>query len=145
MLDRRTTLRFALAAALAASAAAQTTTIVPCSLDTTLYENVNGDFSNALGESVFVGVTAQGLARRMLLRFDVASALPAGARVVAVRLEMNVVASGAHSPTTVHAHRILAPWGEGTSYALTGGGGQGAPSTPGDATWVHSAWPNATW
>lgn len=145
MFDRRTALHVALTTALVASAGAQTTTVVPCSLDTTLYENVNGDFSNALGESVFVGVTAQGLARRALLRFDVASALPTGARVVAVRLEMTVVASGAQSPTTMHAHRVLAPWGEGTSYALTGGGGQGAPSTAGDATWIHSSWPGVPW
>ncbi len=145
MPDRRTLLHLALTTALVAPAAAQTTTAVPCALDNTLYENANGDFSNALGESVFVGVTAQGRIRRALVRFDVANALPAGARVVAVRLEMNVVASGAQAPTTMHAHRVLAPWGEGSSYALTGGGGQGAPSTTGDATWVHSSWPNVTW
>jgi hypothetical protein len=46
--------------------AAQTTTVIPCGRDNTLYESSTGAFSNALGESVFVGVTAQGRLHRAL-------------------------------------------------------------------------------
>jgi hypothetical protein len=125
--------------------AAQTTVVVPCDLDNTLYESPTGSFSNALGESLFVGVTAQGLLRRALLRFDVAAALPAGCHVVAATLALNVVASGAAVPTAVAGHRVSRPWGEGASYALAGGGGMGAPSTNGDATWIHAAYPSTPW
>jgi len=127
------------------SVSAQTTVAVPCDLDNTLYEDGAGAFSNARGESLFVGVTAQGRVRRALVRFDVAGNVPAGARVIAARLELNVIQSGAATSTDVGVHRVLAAWGEGTSYAITGGGGQGAPSTVGDATWIHAAYPTIGW
>lgn len=124
---------------------AQTTVAVPCALDNTLYESATGAFSNALGESLFVGVTAQGSKRRALVKFDVAAFVPAGARVVAAEIDLQVTQSGALQPTNVAGHRLLATWGEGTSYALAGGGGQGAPSTAGDATWAHRFWPATSW
>lgn len=125
--------------------AAQTTTVIPCGRDNTLYESSTGAFSNALGESVFVGVTAQGRLRRALLWFDVASALPPGARVIAAELELQIVFSPALAATQLFLHRPLLPWGEGSSYATAGGGGQGAPSTPGDATWTHAIDPILPW
>lgn len=131
--------------AFAFTVSAQTTVAVPCNIDNTLYQDAAGAFSNALGESLFVGVTAQGKVRRTLLRFDVAGTVPAGAHVIAARLEMNVIQSGAALPTDVAAHRVLVAWGEGTSYAITGGGGQGAPSTTGDATWIHASYPTIAW
>src|SRR5262249_13961615 len=42
---------------------------------------------------------------------------------------------------TVTLHRCLADWGEGTSAAS----GTGAPSTPGDATWIHRFFPSIFW
>ncbi len=130
---------------LTAAAAAQTTTVLPCGRDNTLYESSTGAFSNALGESVFVGVTAQGRLRRALLWFDVAAALPAGARVIAAELRMEIVFSPALSATQLFLHRPLLPWGESSSYATAGGGGQGAPTTPGDATWTHAIDPVLPW
>jgi hypothetical protein len=128
----------------AASIAAQAVAL-PCGRDNTLYEDPNGAFSNALGESIFVGVTAQGRLRRALLWFDVAAALPAGARVLAAELELSIVFSPALADSTLFLHRPLLPWGEGSSYALGGGGGQGAPSTPGDATWTQAIHPVLPW
>lgn len=130
---------------LAGALAAQTSTVIACGRDNTLYQSATGAFSNALGESVFIGVTAQGQLRRALLWFDVAAALPAGARVITAELRMEIVFSPALSPTPLFVHRPLLPWGEGTSYAIAGGGGQGAPSTPGDATWTHAIDPVLPW
>ncbi|MBL9077082.1 MAG: DNRLRE domain-containing protein [Planctomycetes bacterium] len=129
----------------AAASTAQQSVVVPCDRDNTLYESTSGAFSNALGESIFVGVTAQNTVRRALLHFDVASALPSGARIVAATLHLEVVTSGATAPATAGLHRVVADWGEGTSYALTGGGGQGAPSTVGDATWTRRFHPSTPW
>jgi hypothetical protein len=124
---------------------AQTTVSVPCAADNTLYESPTGAFSNGLGESLFVGVTAQGSLRRALLRFDLAAALPANARVLAAELMLQIVFSPATTPTSLLLHAPLQPFGEGTSYALGGGGGQGAPTTPGDASWTHAIFPNQPW
>lgn len=133
------------AAIVVPAATAQTTVVVPCALDNTLYEDPTGAFSNALGEGIFVGVTAQGRVRRALLRFGVAAHVPAGARVIAAQLDLHVTQSGALQATNVAGHRLLTSWGEGASYALAGGGGQGAPSTTGDATWMHRFWPATSW
>jgi hypothetical protein len=130
---------------LTSAIAAQTTTVIACGRDNTLYQSATGAFSNALGESVFVGVSAQGQLRRALLWFDVAAALPPGARVITAELRMEIVFSPALSPTPLFLHRPLLPWGEGSSYATAGGGGQGAPSTPGDATWTHAIDPILPW
>lgn len=45
---------------------------------------------------------------------------------------------------TVLLHQVLAPWGEGTSDAERGEAG-GAPSTPGDATWIHARFNTEFW
>ncbi len=131
-------------AALAAHLAAQTTVSVPCNLDNTLYESATGALSNGLGAGIFAGVNANNEKRRALVRFDVAGSLPAGAKVLAASLTVNVVQSTAFLPVNVAGHRVLQAWGEGTSIALGGGGG-GAPSTAGDATWLHSLYPSTFW
>src|SRR5690242_9231596 len=44
--------------------------------------------------------------------------------------------------------RRLSPWGQGSSDSggtSTSGGGQGAPSTTNDATWVHRFFPALFW
>lgn len=115
-----------------------------CDRDNTLYEDALGSFSNGVGDSVFCGVTAQGRVRRALLRFDLAP-IPAGAAVLSVQLRLHVVFSGANGPTTVGVHRLSRDWGEGASLATAGGGGMGAPSAPGDATWIHTFHPAGTW
>jgi hypothetical protein len=42
-------------------------------------------------------------------------------------------------------HRVLQNWGEGTSFSTAGGGGMGAPSTVGDATWLHTSYATSFW
>jgi hypothetical protein len=134
-------------AALAISLAAQTTTVtIPCAADNTLYETIFGDASNGAGADLFVGLNAFGSARRAVLRFDVAAAIPAGARILAAQLTMRVNKA---NPTQTHpvgvtGHRLLASWGEGTSVASGGGGGGGLASA-GDATWLHRYAPATFW
>lgn len=127
------------------SVAAQAVAVVPCARDNTLYESAAGSFSNGLGDSLFCGRTAQGRSRRALVYFDVAAALPQDAIVLAASLQLHVIFSTASGPTEVAAHRLQQTWGEGTSFSTAGGGGMGAPSTTGDATWVHASYPNVAW
>jgi hypothetical protein len=132
-----------LAVALGAAwpAGAETLTLVAVR-DNTLYENAVGSVSNGAGEYFFIGTTGGGALRRGLVRFDVSS-LPAGATVTdaTLTLHMSRTNPGTH-PATVH--RLLADWGEGTSDAEFEEG-QGAPSTAGDATWIHTFYDTSIW
>jgi len=131
-------------AALLATAAAQTTVVLPCDRDNTLYESSTGSLSNGRGEGLFVGLTGQPLRRRALLHFDIAAAVPAGARILSARLGLNVSRTAVAVYFDVTAHRVLRDWGEGTSNA-GGQEGQGAPATTNDATWRHARWNGTLW
>ena len=123
---------------------AQATVSIPCAADNTLYEDLSGGISNGAGVGVFVGNNAFGRIRRAVLRFDVAAALPPGSRVLAAQIALTASQSTVGAALTVTGHRVLASWGEGTSVAGSGGGG-GAPSTTGDATWAHGFFPTQPW
>ena len=113
--------------------------------DNTLYESSTGGLSNGSGQFLFAGRSAQnsGSVRRALLAFDLSS-LPPEAVVTAVRLTMNMSKTVAGA-TTVSLHWVLFDWGEGSSNATSRGGGQGATSTTGDATWIHASFDSGTW
>lgn len=134
--------------ALVAALTAQTTVVVPCNADNTLYQDLSGSKSNGAGTSVFVGENAVGLARRAVLRFDVASTVPAGATIVSAQLQMNVTLTQDLLPLPVDAHRITASWGEGNSTPSgvggAGGGGGGTPQAN-DATWIHRFYTGTLW
>lgn len=129
--------------ACAAVAGAETTLLEPVR-DTTLYESNDGAVSNGAGDDAFAGRTNQGALRREVIAFDVAGAIPAGATVTAVELSM-WMSKSISGATDVGLYRLTADWGESGSDATLGGGGQGAPSQPGDATWVHAFWPDQMW
>ncbi len=118
---------------------------VPTARDNTLYESATGALSNGAGEFLFAGTTGQGVddLRRGLLFFDLASELPPDASVDSVSLRMRMSASMA-GDTTVSLFPATADWGEGTSDAPMGEG-VGAPSTAGDATWIHTFFDTQTW
>src|SRR5262245_35539492 len=111
--------------------------------DNTLYEDVTGALSNGAGTGMFAGKNGSGLIRRAVVAFDVAGALPAGATISSVTLTMNMSQTPAGNQN-VSLHRLLADWGEGTSVAAGAGGG-GAPSTSGDATWIHTFFNTSFW
>jgi spore coat protein A len=135
------TLAFVIGAG-APGAAGQTTVSFPADRDNTLYQDAEGDVSNALGPDIFAGRTDQGSIRRAVLRFNPGT-IPPGSTVTAVtvRLTLNRARTGTFN---VSFHRALADWGEGTSRD-TQSTGQGTAATAGDATWLHRFYPNVFW
>ncbi|MHC4948736.1 MAG: DNRLRE domain-containing protein [Planctomycetota bacterium] len=134
----------AVAAGLLAAAASADQVVVEAARDNTLF-STDGATSNGAGDAVFCGRTGPGgggTRQRAVLAFDVAAAVPAGATITSATLTLDLVSAGSDGPETITVHRLLADWGEGTSAA---GGGQGAPSTPGDATWLHTFYPDLFW
>jgi hypothetical protein len=126
-------------------AAGEQVTLTP-DRDNTLFGYADGSASNGAGDSIFVGTSGPfggGLLHRGLVRFDVAAGVPAGALVRSVSLTMFLIqGSGLGDPADFTLHRALADWGEGTSQSP---GGLGAPATPGDATWLHTFFPDQFW
>jgi hypothetical protein len=115
------------------------------SKDNTLFEELDGALSNGAGPYFFVGSTAQAsnTLRRGLIKFDITSTIPSFATVVSATLHLNMSQTAA-GPQPVRLHRATADWGEGASNA-GGQGGGGAPSLPGDATWVHRFFSTEFW
>jgi hypothetical protein len=112
--------------------------------DATLFNDAAGAIANGSGPVLIVGRaggTSTAPIRRGVVRFDIASAVPAGATINSVQLVL-ANPSGNAGARTVELHRVLQDWGEGASNTT---GGQGAPAAPGDATWLHTFFPNALW
>ena len=147
MIFRRPILLGALASLLAStSASAQTQCVVLTpSLDNTLFESSTGDLSSGVGPRGFVGATGMGAIRRYLVQFDVAGAIPAGSTIDSATLRFRTLqlASQGGPNFFQDVHRVTQAWGEGSSNS--GNSGQGAPSTTGDATWIHAVKPGALW
>jgi len=135
----------ALVGAAAASVSAESVVLVP-SKDNTLIqwsaatEGANPLLSNGLGD-VYVGRTNQDgqeeatiSIRRGLVQFDIAGAVPGGMQITGATLTMRDV-RGLNGDPQVRLHRVQQNWGEGSSFFE---GGQGAPATDGDATWLHT-------
>jgi hypothetical protein len=124
------------------AAAADATLSVVASQDTSIYFGTPDAATRAdgTGDFLWLSVTAEGLGRRMLLKFDV-SAIPAGSTVKEVTLTL--YESMSRDNHDVSVHRLLAAWGEGASNA--GGAGIGAQAQVGDATWLHRFYPSTFW
>lgn len=125
----------------ATSVHADSVTVAPTQ-DTSIFSGTSGSNSLAdgAGPYLWLSVTAEGLNRRALLRFDV-SAIPPGALVREVRLSL--YESRSRENHAVQVHRLLRAWGEGGSNG--GSAGAGALALPGDATWVNAVHPNQGW
>lgn len=126
---------------------AQTTVTIQPVQDNTLYEHATESLSNGAGNHLFVGLTNQGLIRRGLLKFDIASIVPTGATILeaTLTLSMDKTISG---PANIELHTLNTDWGEGASVAVeTAGssGGIGATAQSDDATWLHSFYDSSTW
>ncbi|MDA0932007.1 MAG: DNRLRE domain-containing protein [Planctomycetota bacterium] len=128
-----TTLGFALIAS--GGATSQTTVTLEPVADTTLYQ-FDPFASNGAGTRLFCGNDLAASSKRGLLQFDVHASIPPGSVIRSAQLGMSVVQTRAPA-LPVDLHRVLSPWGEGTSFASSGQGG-GAPATPGDATWFDA-------
>jgi hypothetical protein len=132
------------AIALAGGGSAETVVLEP-NKDNTLIEA--SGFSNGQGMAVFAGRTNEGLRRRAVIAFDVASAVPAGAAITSASLTLYHMQPN-NGLQTVTLHRLLADWGEGTSNSggpPFGGGGIGDFPARGDATWFNTFFPDQLW
>jgi hypothetical protein len=112
--------------------------------DTTLYQDPNGGVANGSGSTLFIGRNGGGARRRALLRFDPVAAVPPGAVILRARLTLFVEQTSAAQPTTAFAHRVTAPWLEG-SVVASGSGGGGGPAVAGETTWLHRDYPGTLW
>jgi hypothetical protein len=131
------------AAVIGATDAAAEFAILHPAKDSTLIENPTGGLANGSGDGIFAGRVNSSTRsiRRALLAFDVAGTIPAGSTVIGARLWLNLTSTSA-GPATVDLHRVTADWGEG---AAASSGGAGAPSTPGDSTWIHRFYDTIVW
>lgn len=126
----------------AASADAASVSI-PALADATLYQSGTGAVANGGGDFFFVGTNSQSNARRSLISFDIASAVPAGSVITGATLTLNLSSANA-AAVDIDLRRVLASWSEGTSDP-GGSEGQGIASATGDATWVHRTFNSVSW
>lgn len=122
---------------------------ITSSQDNTLFEIGDGSLSNGSGAHLYVGLTPSNGVRRGLLAFDIQNYVPAGATIDSVTLTLHM-SRAFQGPNLVTLHRVLAAWGEGASVAFVDddqgiGGGGGADSAPGDATWIHTFYNTSFW
>lgn len=112
--------------------------------DNTLYETNDGSLSNGSGNEIYFGKTGNNggnALRRALMRFDLSS-IPSTATIINASVDVQVTAASNNAQNMNAELRMLtADWGEGTS----SGGGSGAASTTGDATWLHTFYDTLTW
>ncbi|UCC44112.1 MAG: T9SS type A sorting domain-containing protein [Candidatus Zixiibacteriota bacterium] len=128
---------------LSETAQAQLQTELSPDKDNTLYEDVTGSSSNGAGVNLFTGRNQNGEVRRALLRFDIASSLPANSLVDSVTLALTA-SQAPVNPVTIEVHRVLAAWGEGSSDA-PGNEANGTTAQAGDATWLHRIYDTTFW
>jgi hypothetical protein len=122
-----------------------TITLFPVA-DNTLYQE-NPQNSNGTGQYLFSGqAAASAMARRALLKFDVASAIAPGSTINSATLALHVskINPSAPGPQAYALHRVLAAWGEGTSNAPFEEG-SGTTATAGDATWSQRLFGQTNW
>jgi hypothetical protein len=124
------------------SAHASLVTVEP-SKDNTLFQSVDGGLSNGAGPHLFVGTNEQNNERRAVIAFDLGS-IPDHATINAATISLHVSQTRSVTPQPIDVHRLLADWGEGTSNSGEPGG-QGAPTTIGDATWLHRFFDKTFW
>jgi len=111
--------------------------------DNTLYEHhPPGDRSNGAGDYTFVGNNIHPDTFRAVISFDLSS-IPTDAVITNVELKLHMSRTIA-GPEEIALHKINQDWGEGTSHA-PGEEGGGAPSTAGDATWLHTFFSTDFW
>ena len=118
-------------------------TLAPAA-DATLIDRGSLLAAHGAGDSLFFGSTNGNEARRALVRFDVSSAIPAGATVASARLVLTVDRTQGETDES-SVHRVLSSWTEGTANSRTAGGGSGTAPDDGSATWVHRSFPDVTW
>ncbi|MBI5364238.1 MAG: DNRLRE domain-containing protein [Planctomycetes bacterium] len=144
-MSRPTCFVFALYA-LALPASAQLTTVaISASQDATIYWQAPG---TADGGGQWLHSRFDDLAdvetHDFLLRFDVASQIPAGASVQSARIELVCVEVFSTAAFPLVAQRVTQPWTEGSSDAA-GNEWTGVAAQAGDVTASHASFPATPW
>ncbi len=113
----------------------------------TTYQTIDDATCSNAGMFLFAGSTFFAGPRRVLMTFDIASNVPAGATIDAVELSLFLDRAPPGSPAVnLGLHALNADWGEGASSSDgMGAGGLLSTATPGDVTWVYRFFPVATW
>jgi hypothetical protein len=130
-----------------AGAGAAATALFAPSKDNTLYESATGDLSNGAGDLLFAGRTnpTTDLIQRAVLAFDVAGQIPLGSVINSASLALTVTDVVLPKPdASFSIHALLSDWGEGIS-DIRGDESDGAPAAEGDATWLHTFYPDEFW
>jgi hypothetical protein len=134
----------AIAAGLLVSAVARGDTVTLTSFkDNSLIETTDGSLSNGANEAIFCGrlsTAGNGKKLRSVIAFNL-SVIPPGSTITSVSLTLHLI-QGVGGNQTHSLYKLLKNWGEGTSY---GAGGLGGPSTPNDATWIHTFYNTSLW
>jgi hypothetical protein len=118
--------------------------LLPATQDNTLYESGSGLFSNGSGQHMFAGVPNEPVRRRAVIAFkNIDNKIPEDATITSVKLYLHVSRETSDA-TIITLHKLTSDWGEGASQALPPED-IGANAEPGDATWVHTRWPNFEW
>lgn len=114
--------------------------------DNTLYQDDSGSLSNGRGPAIFAGINGKGEIRRALLAFDL-GIIPPGSTIHSVTLGLTQSNTNDTNPQgrTISLHRVLRDWGEGASTTGNAGGGTGVAAASGDATWIHTFFPDQFW
>ena len=120
-------------------AASATITTIVADADTTLHESFA---ANNFGTrtTLQAGATTSASARtRALVSFNVATAVPPGATILAARLTLTATDTPPSAQTTqsFEIRRIMRSWTEGAQNAAAAG--------VNDATWSHRYYPNVVW
>ena len=126
--------------------------------DATLLGGTDAPTNNSLADpGIFVGTDGDDNPKRGLIEFNIAGAIPAGATITAVQLQLTVgqVAGsggggtgGTNGPETISLYDESQAWGQPTNFvgATTfGGTGHGAAPDPDDATWNYAFYNSTPW
>jgi hypothetical protein len=129
-------------ASIAAAAHADVISLSPVA-DSTIYDNGTSETSNSRGQHIFAGTNAVASARRGLVKFDVAAALPANATIQQATLTLTITRQASNA-SVARLFRCTSAWGEGTSQAFGNEGG-GASATSGDPSWSYASFSTRRW
>lgn len=121
-----------------------TKVLLPATQDNTLYESGSGLFSNGSGQRMFTGVPNEPVRRRAVIAFkNVDQKIPADATITSAKLHLHLSFDNTEA-TVINLYRLTSDWGEGASDALPPED-TGTNAEIGDATWIHTRWPNFEW
>jgi hypothetical protein len=131
---------------------------IGASQDATLLGGSDATNNASLADpGIFVGTDGQDNPKRGLIEFNIAGAIPAGATITSVSLQMTVgqvagsgggSSGGSGAGETISLYDESQPWGQPTNIAGStyfGGAGHGGAAVTGDTTWNDAFYNTTPW